>query len=163
MAINVRMLSTFTYHELEDEKGNKLYIPATGFGVRLHKDEIKIHIDLLTAHLKRFDKKIMREIDDAYRKFDEQEQAELKKQRTIEAEIRKRTVVKGSMRTKVLKLHGNACLCCGSTEKIQIDHIVPVSLGGENNIENLQPLCWPCNRKKFNKTIDYRTNKPETT
>lgn len=43
------------------------------------------------------------------------------------------------------------CLFCGSTEKLTIDHIKPVSKGGGNEIENLQCLCFPCNLKKSNK------------
>jgi 5-methylcytosine-specific restriction endonuclease McrA len=36
---------------------------------------------------------------------------------------------------------------------LTIDHILPVSLGGANDIENLQPLCFPCNRLKGNRWI----------
>lgn len=36
------------------------------------------------------------------------------------------------------------------------DHIVPVSLGGHNDVENLRPACEPCNNKRKNKmdTVD---------
>lgn len=35
---------------------------------------------------------------------------------------------------------------------LEVDHIVPVSRGGLSIPENLQTLCWRCNRSKSNKT-----------
>jgi hypothetical protein len=43
------------------------------------------------------------------------------------------------------------CLKCGTTERLSIDHIVPFSKGGSDDIENLQCLCLICNIKKSNK------------
>lgn len=43
------------------------------------------------------------------------------------------------------------CLICGTGKNLTIDHIKPVSLGGKNNIENLQVLCSACNQIKGNK------------
>lgn len=63
---------------------------------------------------------------------------------------------KKEIRDEVFKIHGEKCLCCGSTNKISIDHIIPVYLGGENIISNFQPLCKSCNSKKGTKIIDYR-------
>lgn len=51
---------------------------------------------------------------------------------------------------------GNRCVCCGSTGKLSADHIVPLIKGGSNNIDNIQPLCKPCNSKKHTTVIDYR-------
>lgn len=49
------------------------------------------------------------------------------------------------------------CLRCGKKfNKLAADHVVPLSKGGSNTIENIQPLCKSCNSKKRDKIIDYR-------
>jgi 5-methylcytosine-specific restriction endonuclease McrA len=51
------------------------------------------------------------------------------------------------------------CLCCGEQEpaiKLTVDHIVPISKGGANVIDNIQPLCRSCNARKYARHIDYR-------
>lgn len=55
------------------------------------------------------------------------------------------------------KKYGNMCLCCKRIDvKLTIDHIVPLKNGGQNVIENAQPLCGKCNSSKKDKHIDYR-------
>lgn len=36
----------------------------------------------------------------------------------------------------------------GNEATLEIDHIVPLALGGSNDISNLQVLCRSCNRQK---------------
>lgn len=55
--------------------------------------------------------------------------------------------------------YGNRCLCCGDVEPditLSPDHVVPIALGGDNTIDNIQPLCRKCNRRKSDRVIDYR-------
>lgn len=53
--------------------------------------------------------------------------------------------------------YNNRCLCCKKTDvKLTADHIVALSKGGSNGIENIQPLCQSCNSSKGVKTIDFR-------
>jgi len=37
---------------------------------------------------------------------------------------------------------------------LEVDHIIPVSRGGTSSVENLQTLCWRCNRTKSNKLVN---------
>lgn len=60
------------------------------------------------------------------------------------------------VREQIFNKYGAACLRCGSTEKLSIDHVVPVAKGGENHVKNLQPLCKSCNSRKSDQIIDYR-------
>lgn len=53
-------------------------------------------------------------------------------------------------------MYDNKCACCKkSGAKLTKDHIVPITSGGHNGIDNIQPLCKRCNVKKFTKTIRY--------
>lgn len=42
------------------------------------------------------------------------------------------------------------CAICESEEKLGTDHIIPISKGGTDDIENLQILCHKCNAIKSN-------------
>jgi len=62
--------------------------------------------------------------------------------------------VPSDIRYQVLASYKGRCALCGATSKerrIEVDHIVPRSKGGSNDISNLQALCDECNRGKSNK------------
>jgi 5-methylcytosine-specific restriction endonuclease McrA len=57
------------------------------------------------------------------------------------------------VRIYVLQRDKYQCQSCGQTKletDLTIDHIIPLSLGGQNDISNLQTLCATCNQKKTN-------------
>jgi 5-methylcytosine-specific restriction endonuclease McrA len=57
----------------------------------------------------------------------------------------------------ILDFYGHRCLRCGRADvKLTIDHVLPIFLGGTHTIDNVQPLCGPCNSSKKDKHIDYR-------
>ncbi|MEH2078723.1 MAG: HNH endonuclease [Nostoc sp.] len=50
------------------------------------------------------------------------------------------------------------CRSCGKTNvetNLSIDHIIPIARGGQNDISNLQTLCFTCNQQKTD-NIDSR-------
>jgi 5-methylcytosine-specific restriction endonuclease McrA len=53
--------------------------------------------------------------------------------------------------------YDHRCLCCGERRPLTVDHVIPLSQGGSNTIDNLQPLCLSCNDRKGSRAIDYRT------
>jgi 5-methylcytosine-specific restriction endonuclease McrA len=54
--------------------------------------------------------------------------------------------------------YGIRCLACGDAEALlEADHIVPLTRGGTDDIDNIQPLCGTCNRKNFVSIVDYRS------
>ena len=52
--------------------------------------------------------------------------------------------------------YGNICLACEESKPLTVDHIIPLSLGGSNTIDNIQPLCRSCNSRKRVTSIDFR-------
>lgn len=61
--------------------------------------------------------------------------------------------------SSILDRYGWQCLACQATEDLTIDHIVPLSRGGQHAAENVQPLCSTCNKRKFTQVIDYRPDR----
>ena len=64
------------------------------------------------------------------------------------------------------KQYGYTCPSCGKSEPNIIltrDHIIPLIKGGSNFIENIQPLCRPCNSSKNDKILTFlNKNKSQT-
>jgi 5-methylcytosine-specific restriction endonuclease McrA len=73
--------------------------------------------------------------------------------RAIPAHIRDQVFARDHHRCTYVGLNGNKC---GSTHALQVDHIVPVALGGSANIENLRLLCAKHNRLEAQRELGQR-------
>ena len=70
-----------------------------------------------------------------------------------------RALMTSRLRQKIKERDNYTCKVCGNSIHVEpnllleIDHIIPVSKGGATVEENLQTLCWRCNRTKGDKLI----------
>lgn len=60
----------------------------------------------------------------------------------------KREHIADRIRIFVWQRDEGKCVKCGSIEKLEFDHIIPVAKGGNNTERNIQLLCEACNRSK---------------
>ncbi len=59
--------------------------------------------------------------------------------------------IPSNIRREVWRRDQGRCVKCESRDKLEFDHIIPVSKGGSNTARNVELLCQDCNRRKSNK------------
>jgi hypothetical protein len=59
-----------------------------------------------------------------------------------------RPAIPEEVRIAVWRRDEGKCVKCGSREKLEYDHIIPISKGGSNTVRNIELLCEKCNREK---------------
>lgn len=62
----------------------------------------------------------------------------------------------------IKRFYGNRCLHsdCSATTRLELDHVIPLNIGGSHTLENLQVLCKHHNASKGDRSCaDYRTVK----
>lgn len=70
-----------------------------------------------------------------------------------------RALMTKKLREFIKKRDNFTCCNCGNSTQVEpnllleIDHIIPVSKGGHTEEDNLQTLCWKCNREKSDKIM----------
>ncbi len=64
------------------------------------------------------------------------------------------------IKARVKQRDNYTCLCCGSVLRrglrLEVDHILPFSMRGRTEMDNLQTLCKKCNNKKGKNEINFR-------
>jgi hypothetical protein len=66
---------------------------------------------------------------------------------SVSSTARRESIPK-SVKMYVWQRDGGRCANCGSNEKLEYDHIIPLAKGGSNTERNIQLLCERCNRSK---------------
>lgn len=59
-----------------------------------------------------------------------------------------RSKISHRKKRQVFSRDAHRCVRCGSDQHLTIDHKIPRSAGGGNELENLQLLCLICNQQK---------------
>ena len=54
---------------------------------------------------------------------------------------------------EISTLYASPCFYCGETERITMEHLIPLSRGGRHSIGNLAPMCESCNKSKNDKLL----------
>lgn len=134
--------------------------------VTLHETEIAFHLRITDAELAETKALFIAKgfVDDKWnllnwdkRQFVSDSSAErVKRHRAKRAEqgLPQQNAIRSEVRYAVYKRDGNACIYCGNTEDLTIDHDMPQSRGGSDEIDNLLTACRACNASKRDLTHD---------
>ena len=81
-------------------------------------------------------------------------------QKTFQHRSKSSGIIPSSVRWQVLERAKTRCEACGvsnDVKALEVDHILPKSLGGKDELSNFQALCYSCNSMKKNKSkTDFR-------
>ncbi|MES2855550.1 MAG: HNH endonuclease signature motif containing protein, partial [Bdellovibrionota bacterium] len=61
--------------------------------------------------------------------------------------IQRSRYIHATVRHAVYMRDGGLCVNCGSSSRVEVDHVIPFALGGESDLENLRLLCRSCNQR----------------
>lgn len=110
----------------------------------------------VSIYEKRAEKKITEITGDTELTQDEKVVLSDEEKKLAEAKRRKklRNEITHKLRFKILQRDNFTCQACGRSPKIvpglalEVDHIKEIDMGGTNDEDNLQTLCWECNEGK---------------
>lgn len=111
----------------------------TIFKVESDEPDIDVHTVLLL--LKHFMLKRSRYYEKIRREIEALEN--LEKLQRVEREL-----IPEAVRLFVWQRDKGQCVKCGSRQRLEFDHVIPVAAGGSNTERNIQLLCESCNRAK---------------
>lgn len=62
-----------------------------------------------------------------------------------------RDPIPSDVRAIVLRRDKYRCVWCSSRDRLEMDHVIPWSAGGEDTVDNLRTLCHDCNSARSNR------------
>lgn len=65
----------------------------------------------------------------------------------VPEQVKNKRYISSAVRHAVVMRDRGLCQNCGSSHRIEIDHIVPFAKGGKNELSNLRLLCRACNQR----------------
>ena len=125
-------------NQIKDEeiRGNAFRIFLAG--KKTNKDS-----DIIIEQIIDYLKKNNQLSDDIIHYFDK-----IKEEQVVDEIIYQRESIPTRIKDQIWRRDQGQCVECGSNEKLEFDHIIPISKGGANSYRNIQLLCEPCNRRK---------------
>lgn len=94
--------------------------------------------------------------DETRRKMSEAHSAQPRVKRNSDSEIKRQKIIR-----ELVVVHGRVCWYCGTTltkkkvwQNCTIEHIIPKSLSGGDDFNNLALACSICNRAKYNLPVE---------
>jgi len=103
-----------------------------------YSDDDNLKLDEVEALIKSYDLQLKKKINEA--------KTVASAGRSPDGSLRE--MIPDDVRHEVWRRDGGSCRSCGAKTDLQYDHLIPVSMGGANTVDNLQILCGPCNRRK---------------
>ena len=95
------------------------------------------------------------------------------KEKNRQKEVARRRRISSRVKQSVLERDEYTCQICGISREfceslypglgeyllLEIDHIISIANGGTSEYDNLQTLCWRCNRKKGGRKTNEQVRK----
>jgi hypothetical protein len=109
--------------------------------------EVRDNLDFLKGKLKIWDDKELIELLIAEKRKELDPKYNEIKSNNVKTYSQPRSISPSKVHA-VYKKANSACENCGSNFDLQIDHIIPVAVNGDNQLSNLRILCRQCNLRR---------------